>query len=141
MSGWLQLFYQGSDNGLWTRSRDPGGNWSGEGGMGGYLTSDPAAAAIPGKNTLQLFYRGGDNGLWTRWTDPGRYWLTCARSKARSRCASRVLDMRGAAPMNVIERVRPEVDVSDDQRGPAFGQDLGSFGDRAVLGVSACHVA
>jgi len=74
MSGWLQLFYQGSDNGLWTRSRDPGGNWSGEGGMGGYLTSDPAAAVIPGKNTLQLFYRGGDNGLWTRWTDPGRYW-------------------------------------------------------------------
>ena len=41
--------------------------------MGGYLTTDPVAALIPGTNTLQLFYRGGDNGLWTRWLTDGTW--------------------------------------------------------------------
>jgi 1-phosphatidylinositol phosphodiesterase len=74
MSDWLQLFYRGGDNALWTRFRDPSGNWSDEGALGGDLTSDPVAAVVPGSDTLELFYRGGDNGLWTRWSAPGTYW-------------------------------------------------------------------
>ncbi len=74
MSGSIQMFYVGGDNGLWTRSRDPDGTWTAEASLGGTLTSQPVAAMIPGTDTLQLFYRGGDNALWTRWSDPGGYW-------------------------------------------------------------------
>ena len=74
MSGWLQLFYRGTDNGVWTRSRTPDGTWSDEAVLGGFLNGAPVAAPIPGTSTLQLFYVGGDNALWTRWSDPGTYW-------------------------------------------------------------------
>jgi len=63
MSGWIQMFYRGTDNGLWTRSRDPDGTWTAEAPLGGALASDPVAAAIPGTDILQVFYRGTDNGL------------------------------------------------------------------------------
>ena len=74
MSGWIQMFYVGADNGLWTNSRDPGGTWSREALVGGTLTSQPVAAMIPGTDTLQLFYRGADGALWTRWASGGAYW-------------------------------------------------------------------
>ena len=45
MSDWLQLFYRGADNGVWTRSRNPDdGSWSDETGLGGVLNGDPVAA-------------------------------------------------------------------------------------------------
>ena len=75
MSGWIQMFYVGGDNGLWTRSRDPDSEtWTAEASLGGTLGSQPVAAIIPGTDTLQVFYAGSDNALWTRWSDPGAYW-------------------------------------------------------------------
>ena len=74
MSGWLQMFYVGTDNGLWTRSRDPDGTWGAEAPLGGDLTSEPAAAMIPGTDILQVFYAGTDDALWTRWSDSHHYW-------------------------------------------------------------------
>jgi len=47
MSGSIQVFYRGGDNGLWTRWRDPATTpiWSDEVPMGGGLNGDPVAAA------------------------------------------------------------------------------------------------
>jgi Phosphatidylinositol-specific phospholipase C, X domain len=75
MSGWIQMFYVGGDNGLWTRSRNPDSEtWTAEASLGGNLTSQPVAAMIPGTDVLEVFYRGGDNALWTRWASAGAYW-------------------------------------------------------------------
>jgi hypothetical protein len=75
----LQIFYQGTDNALWTRWRNTDGTWSSEQSLGGQLYSGsysegnlyaaPVAAQIPG-NILQVFYRGADNQLWTLWRNP-----------------------------------------------------------------------
>ena len=76
MPGWIQLFYIGADNNLYTnwRSPDPNGSWSGESHLGGVLNGKPFCATVPGTNVMQLFYRGGDKGLWTRWRNPDGSW-------------------------------------------------------------------
>jgi Phosphatidylinositol-specific phospholipase C, X domain len=76
MTQFVQLFYRGSDNALWTRWRtpDPNGSWADETGMGGVLNGKPFCAAIPGTNVMQLFYRGSDNSLYTRWRNPDGSW-------------------------------------------------------------------
>jgi hypothetical protein len=80
----LQIFYQGTDNGLWTLWRNPADgstppSWSSPHSLGGDLSSpssdsDTAAAPIaiklPGMDVLQVFYRGSDNALWTLWRNP-----------------------------------------------------------------------
>jgi len=70
----LQLFYRGTDEGIWSQWRNPNGSWSGEQGLGGVLTSDITAAVVPGTNVLQLFYRGTDNAVWTRWRQADGVW-------------------------------------------------------------------
>jgi len=70
----LQLFYRGTDNGVWSRWRNPDGSWSAEQRLGGVLTSDITAAVVPGTDVLQLFYRGTDNGVWSRWRNPDGSW-------------------------------------------------------------------
>jgi 1-phosphatidylinositol phosphodiesterase len=76
MSGWIQLFYRGTDNNLYTnwRSPDPNGSWSGETKLGGLLNGKPFCAVVPGTNVMQVFYRGGDKGLWTRWRNADGSW-------------------------------------------------------------------
>jgi 1-phosphatidylinositol phosphodiesterase len=76
MPGWIQLFYRGTDNSLYTnwRSPDPNGSWNGETKLGGSLNGKPFCAVVPGTNVMQLFYRGGDKGLWTRWRNPDGSW-------------------------------------------------------------------
>jgi hypothetical protein len=70
----IQLFYRGTDNGVYTRWRDAAGSWSCEQGLGGILNGDPVAAHVPGTNVLQLFYRGTDNNVYTRWRNPDGSW-------------------------------------------------------------------
>jgi 1-phosphatidylinositol phosphodiesterase len=76
MPGWIQLFYRGTDNSLYTnwRSPDPNGSWNGESYLGGVLNGKPFCAVVPGTNVMQLFYRGSDNGLWTRWRNADGSW-------------------------------------------------------------------
>jgi Phosphatidylinositol-specific phospholipase C, X domain len=76
MSQFVQLFYQGADNSLYTnwRSPDPNGSWNGESYFGGVPNGKPFCAVVPGTGVMQLFYRGGDNGLWTRWRNPDGSW-------------------------------------------------------------------
>jgi hypothetical protein len=69
----LQIFYQGTDNAIWTQWRNNPDGWtSGEVRLGGqlYSGSTPIAIQLPGTNTLELFYRGADNALWTLWRNP-----------------------------------------------------------------------
>jgi hypothetical protein len=70
----LQLFYRGTDAGLYTRWRNPDGTWSDEQGLGGILTSNITAATVPGTEILQIFYRGEDGGVWSRWRNPDGTW-------------------------------------------------------------------
>jgi kumamolisin len=70
----LQLFYRGQDNAIWTRWRNPGGNWSGEQRLGGILASNVTAVVIPDTQVVQLFYRGQDNAIWTRWREINGNW-------------------------------------------------------------------
>jgi hypothetical protein len=74
----LQVFYQGTDNGLWTRWRNPAVGstpafWSDEAPLGGQLSSsgsNPVAIQLPGTNIIQVFYRGANNALWSVWRNP-----------------------------------------------------------------------
>ena len=70
----LQLFYRGTDNSVWSRWRNPDGSWSAEQHIGGLLAGDPIAAQVPGSNVLQLFYRGTDNNVWSRWRNADGTW-------------------------------------------------------------------
>jgi 1-phosphatidylinositol phosphodiesterase len=74
MSGWIQVFYRGADDALWTRWRNGDGSWADEVSMGGTLTNDPFAVPVPGTSILQVFYRGADYALWTRWRDADGNW-------------------------------------------------------------------
>jgi 1-phosphatidylinositol phosphodiesterase len=71
---WIELFYRGADNGLWSRWRSPDGTWSNEQQLGGVLNGNPVAAVVPGTNVMELFYRGSDNSLWTLWRNPDGNW-------------------------------------------------------------------
>ena len=87
----LQIFYQGTDNGLWTRWRNTDGSWSSEvtlGGqlysatysdVGGFVFTAPIAIQLPGTNILQVFYRGSDNALWTLWRNTDGSWSSMQR--------------------------------------------------------------
>jgi hypothetical protein len=58
---WISLFYRGTNEGLWSRWRNPDdGSWSDEVQLGGALIRDPIAVAVPGTVVLQLFYEGAD---------------------------------------------------------------------------------
>src|SRR5262245_5094740 len=46
----------------------------------------------------------------------------------------------GGALQDLAERLASEIQIPDDQRGPALGEDLGAPGDRAVLAVGS-HAA
>jgi hypothetical protein len=70
----LQLFYVGPDTGVWSRWQNPNGDWSDEQRIGGKLTSDITAVAVPPTQILQLFYRGLDGGVWSRWRNPDGSW-------------------------------------------------------------------
>jgi hypothetical protein len=70
----LQLFYRGTDAGVYTRWREADGTWSAEQGLGGLLTSIITAAVVPGTDILQLFYRGTDGGVYTRWRETDGTW-------------------------------------------------------------------
>jgi hypothetical protein len=72
--GTLQIFYRGEDTAIWSRWRDPQGNWSPESQIGGSVIGDAAACQVPNERTLQLFYRGTDKALWTRWRDSDGNW-------------------------------------------------------------------
>ena len=72
--GVLQIFYRGTDNGLYTRWRSHYGGWSNEQQIGGVLEGDPVAAVVPGTNILQLFYRGANSAVWSRWRNPDGSW-------------------------------------------------------------------
>ena len=62
----LQVFYRGTDNGLWSTWRNPDGTWQQpHQSLGGQLNGDPFAIPVPGADVLQVFYRGTDNGLWS----------------------------------------------------------------------------
>lgn len=59
------VFFRGTDNGLWQTT------WNGTTNssfipLGGGLTSDPAVVAWD-SNRIDVFARGGDNGLWHKW--------------------------------------------------------------------------
>ncbi|MGD0171905.1 MAG: hypothetical protein ABSB81_07255 [Halobacteriota archaeon] len=66
--GWLvtgtnhALYQQWSDNGVQSPS------WKN---LGGYLTSGPAASALPDGSQIGVSVRGGDGALWTRSTNYG----------------------------------------------------------------------
>lgn len=76
--GRIELFYRGSDEGLWhlwQTSSGANSTWSPPQQLsetGGTLTSDPVAA-INGNNLMQVFYRGTEGDIWTviRNTDNG----------------------------------------------------------------------
>jgi hypothetical protein len=70
----LQLFYVGADTGVWSQWQNPNGDWSEEQRIGGKLTSDVTACAVPETPILQLFYRGLDGGVWSRWRNPDGSW-------------------------------------------------------------------
>jgi peptidoglycan hydrolase-like amidase len=59
--GRLDVFVQGTDNGLWHRWHD--GAWSDWEPLGGLLTAGPGSVSwAPGR--IDVFVRGGDNQLW-----------------------------------------------------------------------------
>ncbi|HWT49514.1 MAG TPA: hypothetical protein VN255_13365 [Mycobacterium sp.] len=59
----LQLFYVGTDAGVWSRWRNPDGSWSDEQALGGVVgLGDIAASVVPGTEILQLFYQGSGRG-------------------------------------------------------------------------------
>ena len=73
-------FVVGTDGGLHFRTLTDG-TWSGWAGLGGSLTSSPAAASL-GDGHVRVFGRGGDgslfsrelrNGAWSAWTWHGGY--------------------------------------------------------------------
>ncbi len=62
----LDVFARGTDNAVWHRAWD-GARWSGwENGVGGVITSAPAAVSW-GANRIDMFARRQDNALWHRW--------------------------------------------------------------------------
>ena len=65
----LQVFYRGTDNGLWVTSQNSNGSWSLQN-LGGVLNGAPVAAQVPGANRIQVFFRGADWGLHTRSQNP-----------------------------------------------------------------------
>jgi hypothetical protein len=73
----LEVFYAGTDNGLWTRWRNPDGVWSNEVGMGGHLFrgAAPIAIRLPNTNDLEVFYRGSDDHLRARLRNQEGTWL------------------------------------------------------------------
>jgi hypothetical protein len=70
----IQLFYVGTDQGIWTRWRNPDGSWSEENTLFGMLNGGVVAAQVPGADVVQLFYRGLDNSIHSRWRNPDGSW-------------------------------------------------------------------
>ena len=66
---YIALFVRGNDGALWWTNWK-GATWSAWESLGGYLTSSPAAAALPTLdftgNSIDVFVRGGDGALWQR---------------------------------------------------------------------------
>jgi hypothetical protein len=58
----LDVFVQGTDNGLWYKSLQ-GSTWSAWGSLGGNATSSPAATS-PANGVIHVFARGTDGALW-----------------------------------------------------------------------------
>ena len=64
----LDVFVQGTDGQLWHKWWD-GSKWSGWQGLGGKLTSSPAAASPltnPSSNQIDVFVRGTDGAVWQK---------------------------------------------------------------------------
>jgi len=71
--GDLDVFYTGSDEGLWQMSYVPGSGWrAAQETVGGVATSAPAVDVF--ENSLDVFVRGTDNGVWQRYYVPGTGW-------------------------------------------------------------------
>lgn len=72
----LQLFWRGTDDHLYTNWQDPAtGTWQPSSQyLGGLLKGTPTVAPIPGTPVIQVFYRGTDNAVWSRWRDPDGTW-------------------------------------------------------------------
>ncbi len=74
-SGVIDVFYRGSDGGLWYLRRAPGEGWARPVELGGQLASAPSAVALSGGH-IRVFYRGTDGMLWqvrsgpTGWSRP-----------------------------------------------------------------------
>jgi hypothetical protein len=77
-TGYLEVFYRGSDNTLRARLRDIYGDWGPELDLEGNLSSDPSAAPVPGTDQIQVFYRGG--GGCTQFAAPGAPPVWCESS-------------------------------------------------------------
>jgi len=102
----LDVFYRGKgdDGGIYRRSWDSNGPWTGASAMGGSTSSTPAVAA-PASRRLDLYARGGDNAVWTRRYD-GSTWsgwssiggLTYSGPAASARRGTSIVDVfiRGA---------------------------------------------
>ena len=73
----LQVFYAGTDGGLYTLWRDPITGWNQPAPMSGAIDvrGTPEAATLPNNtNIRQVFYRALDNGLYTLYRDPNAGW-------------------------------------------------------------------
>ena len=71
-AGGVEVFARGSDDALWTRSRDPQGAWSSWRSLGGELSGPPSAARSG--DALHVFAPGVDHDLLhTSSTEPGTW--------------------------------------------------------------------
>ena len=91
--GTTDVFYRGTDGGLWYVRHVPGGGWARPVGLGGHLASEPSAIAVDSEH-IRVFYRGADGFLWqVRYTPAG--W---SRPRALSR-----MGVLGGRPMAVAQ--------------------------------------
>jgi hypothetical protein len=68
--GTQDVFYRGTDDGLWYVQRTPGKSWSRAADLGGSLYSEPTAVVLPTGGTV-VFYHGTDGLLWLVSSKPG----------------------------------------------------------------------
>jgi Domain of unknown function (DUF1906) len=61
--GTIDVFYRGTDGGLWYVRRAPGDGWARPVELGGRLASEPSAVALGGGH-IRVFYQGTDGLLW-----------------------------------------------------------------------------
>ena len=117
--GVIDVFYRGSDGGLWYLRRAPGEGWARPVKLGGQLASAPSAVALSGGH-IRVFYCGTDGMLWQVRSGPTGWSRPRALPKMGTLGSRPMAVAQPAGVVNVFWR-DSRGDLADGEYSPAGG--------------------